>query len=252
MQTFLYDDIEIIPAIDLRGGSCVRLHQGRFDRETVFDDDPVRAAWHVARGARMLHVVDLDGARSGRGANLDVIARLLADLPLAIQCGGGLRTREDVRRLLDLGASRVVLGSIAVEQPKTVIEWLQFIGRDRLVVALDARADERGTYKLASRGWQERSDTRLEDALSYFSEKGVRHVLCTDIERDGAMGGPSIDLYRQLSARFPDVQLQASGGVRHTADLAALAGAGIRQVIVGRALLESGAAKEEQACQPSA
>lgn len=244
--------IEVIPAIDLRDGNCVRLFQGDYAAEKIFDPDPLRAARKVTKGAKRLHLVDLDGARLGRRVNEKSIRYLLANLDLPVQCGGGIRSEEDVEEMLELGAERVVVGSAAVEQRDSISGWLRRFGADKLVLALDVRKDESGRYKLASRGWQSLSETDLFSALDYFSGRGVCHVLCTDIERDGAMAGPSLDLYTELRTAYPQIELQASGGVRGQADLEALAHAGVRQVIVGRALLEGRIQAEAEPCQRSA
>lgn len=245
-------DIEIIPAIDLRGGNCVRLRKGRFDEETLFHRDPLSAAQRLVRGARMLHVVDLDGAREGGGKNREIIKSLLAGLDTPIQCGGGVRHREDVAGLINLGVTRVVIGSLAVKKPEIVAGWLQHFGADKLVLALDARRDAKGVYHLVTQAWQATSATRLEDALVYYTERGAQHVLCTDVDRDGAMAGPGVELYREIRNNFPSLDLQASGGVRNKEDLAALANAGVKEVIVGRALLEGALVVDREECRQSA
>lgn len=216
----------------------MRLYQGRFDSETLFDTDPVRASMRVSRNARWLHVVDLDGAREGARRNGEAIAGIIAAAGVPVQCGGGARSAADVQALLDLGVQRVVIGSMAAREPDTVARWLGMFGADRIVLALDARQDARGEFRLAASGWEAATETRLDDALRFFSAHGARHVLCTDISRDGTMQGPNAPLYAGIVSGYPGLELQASGGVRDRADLARLADAGVRHVIVGRAILE--------------
>jgi len=230
----------LIPAIDLRGGQCVRLLQGRFDAETVYASDPAEVLdRYLALGARQIHVVDLDGARDGSQGNRDAIRRI-AELAgqAAIQVGGGVRTREVAEELLALGAARVVVGSVAVTQPDEVASWLGAFGPERVVLALDARLDEGGTPRLATHGWERQTGTSLWDAVERYLPAGLRHVLCTDVARDGALSGPNVALYEQCARRFPGVAWQASGGVASIADLQALAATGVAAAISGRALLE--------------
>jgi phosphoribosylformimino-5-aminoimidazole carboxamide ribotide isomerase len=237
--------MELIPAIDLKDGGCVRLFQGRFDAVTEYPADPVALALRYAGlGARWVHCVDLDGARDGAAGNLETIRRISAELPGRLQVGGGIRDRAAAQRLLDAGVGRVVIGSVAAEDPPAVIRWLGELGPERLVLALDVscEADE---PMLVSRGWTERSEFTLWQALDRYGAAGARHVLCTDVSRDGAFTGPAVDLYRECAARFPSMCFQASGGVRHVADLESLAASGAGAAIVGRALLEGRISEQE-------
>ena len=237
----------LIPAIDLRGGQCVRLLQGRFDAETVYASDPAEVLGrYLELGARQVHVVDLDGARDGSQGNRDAIRRI-AEIagPVAIQVGGGVRTREVAEALLALGVARVVVGSVAVTQPDEVASWLGAFGRERVVLAFDARLDEGGTPRLATHGWERQTGTSLWDAVERYLPAGLRHVLCTDVARDGALSGPNIALYEQCARRFPGIAWQASGGVASIADLQALAATGVAAAISGRALLEGRFTAEE-------
>lgn len=237
--------MQVIPAIDIKDGQCVRLHQGRFDRVTDYPCTPAGlAARYRALGAPLLHLVDLDGARTGGEGNRALIERLLADHPGVFQVGGGIRDRATAERLIEAGAGRVVLGSAAAERPEEVFDWLEALGADRLVVALDV-AGEPDSPRVMIKGWVEASALTLWDALARYAEAGLRHVLCTDISRDGAMEGPAVELYRRCLERHPALGLQASGGVRDAADLAALAAAGLPAAIVGRALLEGAIDDEE-------
>ena len=238
--------MELVPAIDLRGGRAVRLHQGAFDRETPARESPLELCRRfAAAGARRLHVVDLDGARDGVAANRAVLRSLAAAGALRIQAGGGLRTLADVGGVLQDGAQRAVVGSVAVESPESLADWLERFGEDRIVAALDVRIAPDGTPRLATHGWRRESTATLWDHAERLAALGVRHVLCTDIARDGALAGPNLALYVECVRRFPAVAWQASGGVRDGADLAALAGTGVAAAISGRALIEERLSSEE-------
>jgi phosphoribosylformimino-5-aminoimidazole carboxamide ribotide isomerase len=241
--------MQLIPAIDLRGGRCVRLLQGRFDAETVYASDPLDVLdRYLALGAGAIHVVDLDGARAGSQANRTAIARVAERAPPGtVQVGGGVRSRAVVEDLLALGVARAVVGSVAVTEPDEVAGWLRDPGTERVVLAFDIRLDEGGTPRLATHGWERQTDTSLWDAVERYLPAGLRHVLCTDVARDGAMSGPNLALYAEAVRRFPGIAWQASGGVSCAADLHALAATGVAAVISGRALLEGRLAAEEVA-----
>jgi phosphoribosylformimino-5-aminoimidazole carboxamide ribotide isomerase len=237
----------LIPAIDLRGGQCVRLLQGRFDAETVYAQDPLTVLeQYLALGARRIHVVDLDGARDGSLGNRAAIRRIADRAGRdAIQVGGGVRTRQVAEELFALGVARVVVGSVAVTQPDEVASWIHEFGPERVVLAFDVRLDEAGTPRLATHGWERQTQTSLWDAVERYLPFGLRHVLCTDVAKDGALSGPNVDLYQQCVHRFPGVAWQASGGVSAATDLHALAATGAAAVISGRALLEGRLTPEE-------
>jgi phosphoribosylformimino-5-aminoimidazole carboxamide ribotide isomerase len=239
--------MRLIPAIDLRGGKCVRLLQGRFDAETVYGDDPTLIlARYRALGARYVHVVDLDGARDGSQGNRTAIAALAAAHPdVSIQVGGGIRTRDVAAALFELGVQRVVVGSVAVLQPGEVHDWMREFGPDRIVLAFDVRIDAGGTPRLATHGWGTQTESSLWDAVADYLPHGALHVLCTDVARDGALSGPNLGLYAAAVRRFPAIQWQASGGVSTGADLCELAMTGAAAVISGRALLEERIPAEE-------
>lgn len=229
---------EVIPAIDLCGGRVVRLRQGDYARETVYHVDPVALARGYADGgARRLHVVDLDGARSGRFENLAVIEDIVSACPLEVQAGGGVRRSEDLRRLYSAGVTRVVVGSVAVRDPGTVAAWIGEFGADQLTLALDVRRQS-DAWQLPVHGWTEDSDIRLDSLVKQYARIGVRHVLCTDISRDGTLGGFNLDLYRDLLRLAPAFEVQASGGACTLDDIRAVRAAGGSAVILGRALLE--------------
>ena len=229
---------EPVPALDLRGGRVVRLRQGDYARETVYGDDPVALARRYAQsGAAWLHLVDLEAARAG-GYTLDGVVGALRAAGLRVQTGGGIRNAGDVERLLAAGADRVVVGSVAVGEPATVAGWLRRFGPEAITVALDARRDAEGTWRLPVAGWTRASGTTLDALLDRYVQAGLVHLLCTDIERDGMLAGPNLDLYRWIAGRAPALQLQASGGIRGVADIRAARDAGCSAAILGRALLE--------------
>jgi phosphoribosylformimino-5-aminoimidazole carboxamide ribotide isomerase len=231
--------VQLIPAIDLRGGRCVRLYQGDFAAETRYPVAPAAlCARYAAAGAAWLHVVDLDGAKAGAPAQLEAIASLARDARLKVQAGGGLRARGAVEQLLGAGVARAVIGSSALRAPALVAQWLAEFGPERIVVALDVRHDAAGRPCVAIDGWAEQSSLSLWDALARYAQTGLKHVLCTDVARDGALAGPSLALYAEAVRRHPAIEWQASGGVRDATDLGALAAAGVAAAVSGRALLE--------------
>jgi phosphoribosylformimino-5-aminoimidazole carboxamide ribotide isomerase len=237
--------MELIPAIDIRDGRCVRLLKGDFERETRYAVDPIELAGRYREaGAGWLHVVDLDGAARGEPVNLDLIARIQASTDLKVQLGGGARNRASLERVLAV-ADRVVIGSLAVSEPDHVAGWLEEFGAERFTLALDVRLDADGTPLLATHGWTRATTLTLAAAIERFLPVGLRHVLCTDIDRDGALTGPNVDLYRDCVQRWPGIALQASGGVRDAGDLTALAAAGVAAAVSGKALLEGRLTLEE-------
>jgi len=246
--------MQLIPSIDLRAGHCVRLVRGDFATETRYASDPeALVAKYRDLGAEWVHIVDLDGARDGAAGNRASIAGLAAAGGVKLQVGGGLRDRAALQATLALGVARVVVGSAAVTQADAVRDWLREFGPERLCLAFDVRLDEDGTPRCATHGWREQSSLALWDAVDGFGEVGLRHVLCTDVARDGTLGGPNVALYREAVRRFPDIQWQASGGVRDLNDLAALADTEVAAAISGKALLDDLIPTEElQAFLPNA
>lgn len=238
--------MELIPAIDLHGGRVVRLMQGDFDAETRYELSPQELlARYAGAGARRVHVVDLDGARDGATGNRDLVAALAAGGGPRLQCGGGLRSAPDVAGVLAAGVERAVIGSTAVTEPEEVSGWFGRFGSERLVLAFDVRLDPSGLPRVATHGWREQSAIALWDLVALYLDAGLRHVLCTDVSRDGALTGPNLELYGEAVRRFPQVQWQASGGVRDAADLGALAGTGVAAAISGRALVEGRISTQE-------
>jgi phosphoribosylformimino-5-aminoimidazole carboxamide ribotide isomerase len=228
----------VYPAIDLRDGVCVRLMHGRFDQVTRYDDDPAaRLRAFADAGAAWAHIVDLDGAEAGRAAQHALIGDLARAVDIRIQSGGGVRSEGDVAALLDAGVARVVVGSLAVSQPQTVAAWLDRFGPDRLTLAIDVRA-EGDRYVPALKGWTQAADTDLWGALDRYPPGAARHLLVTDVGRDGALTGPNLDLLAEIVRRRPDLEVQASGGVSSLADLTAARAIGCGGAIVGRALYE--------------
>ena len=240
--------MKVIPAIDLKDGQCVRLLQGDFDRQTVYSADPSGVAKQFSDLAvDDLHVVDLDGARSGKQDNVDLVAQIAAQSGLAVQVGGGIRTRQDVVTWLESGASRCVVGSTAINHPDIVGEWMDEFGVDAIVLALDVRLSNDGTPALSTDGWTRSAGTSLWDCLDAYNRFRSPHVLCTDIARDGALSGPNLDLYAEVLDRYPDLRLQASGGIRNADDLRALQSLGVPAAISGRALLDGAISASEVA-----
>jgi phosphoribosylformimino-5-aminoimidazole carboxamide ribotide isomerase len=237
--------MELIPAIDLRDGRCVRLLKGDFARETRYEVDPVELAREYrAAGAAWLHVVDLDGAKRGAPVNLDLVSRMQRASGLKVQLGGGIRTRANLEEALAI-VDRVVIGSLAVSHPPTVEGWLAELGADRITLGLDVRLDADGRALVATHGWTQASALSLDEAIERYRGAGLEHVLCTDIDRDGALEGPNVALYRSCVRRWPAIAFIASGGVRDAADLAALAGTGVAAAVSGKALLEGLLTAEE-------
>lgn len=238
--------MQLIPAIDLRGGRVVRLRQGDYGRETRYDDDPLALAKRYAdAGAALIHVVDLDSARSGGEANLATIEHLCNELDIDIQTGGGVRSRKDFRRRIDAGAARVVIGSLCVREPATVSDWLGAANGERIVAGLDVKQGSDGGWWPRAAGWTESGSEELFSLLEGLVDAGLKHLLCTDIERDGMFAGPSVALYRSIGERFPSLDVQASGGIGSGEDLAEVAWTGVAGCIVGRALLEGRVALSE-------
>ena len=231
--------MRIIPAIDLKDGVCVRLLKGDFEKTTEYSTNPAEIGRRFSRLAvNDLHIVDLDGARTGTQQNHSIVAEIIAHTGLTVQLGGGIRERDDVVRWLQAGVTRCVVGSVAINEPETVQQWLREFGVDAIVLALDIKLNESGAPMLTTQGWTENSGISLWDCIDGYRDVGVRHVLCTDVARDGAMTGPNFELYGDILARYPGLELQASGGVRSIEDLHKLRDLGVPAAITGRALLD--------------
>lgn len=236
----------IIPAIDLIQGKTVRLYQGSYDKTTEYQQTPLQLRDLYAKaGAGILHLVDLTGAKNAADRQLELLTSLMKNAPLPVQVGGGVRTAADVEQLLAAGASRVVVGSVAIREPETVQGWLRSYGGDKIVLALDVAINAKGDKTLPSHGWIEESTITLEQVLDGFIAAGAKHVLCTDISKDCTLQGPNVALYAELVQKYPQIQWQASGGVGSLADIKALKPTGVAGVILGRALLEGKFTAEE-------
>lgn len=229
----------VYPAIDVREGRVVRLTQGDYTRETRYRTNPYALACdYAADGAQWLHLVDLDAARAGGYTLTRLLARIKADTSLSIQTGGGVRSEADVDRLLAAGADRVVVGSLAVDERRRVAGWLARYGTERIAVALDARCTADGRWWPATHGWTRSARTSLGELVRYYSRAGLRHLLCTDIARDGMLAGPNLGLYALVREWAPNLQIQASGGARDTGDIDAARSTGCAGVVLGKALLD--------------
>jgi len=229
----------MIPAIDLIDGKVVRLYQGRYDATTEYEFSPIQLRNNYANaGADWLHVVDLSGAKDASKRQLPLLKQLMHASPLHIQVGGGVRCEQDVVDLLDAGAGRVVIGSLAIRQPERVQGWVQKYGGEHIVLALDVAINANGEKTLPSHGWIEQSNITLEQVLDGYLSAGAKHVLCTDISKDGTLSGSNVQLYKELAAKYPQIAWQASGGIGKLDDIRALMGSGVAGVILGRSLLE--------------
>lgn len=231
--------MKLIPAIDLLDGRCVRLLYGDFKQVTHYPASPEKLARDYARaGAEWLHIVDLAASRDGAEADTSALFKLLGKAPQKVQTGGGVRTREDISQRLDAGATRVVIGSLSVTDSRSFISWLDHFGSEKLVAALDIRMDDVGIPWPRIHGWTSQGDRNLWQLLDELVAGGLQHLLCTDISRDGALSGPNIDLYTEITSRYPGIGLQASGGVSQLSDLKRLKPTRATGVITGKALLE--------------
>lgn len=236
----------IIPAIDLIDGCVVRLHQGDYGSRRDYGEDPLaRLQRYQASGAQLLHIVDLTGAKDPKARQIPLLRELLGSLSIPVQTGGGIRSADDVRSLLDAGAARVVVGSAAVKRTDEVAGWMKTFGADKLVLALDVRINKAGNAEVAVSGWQENSGVLMDDLIRAFEPAGLRYVLTTDISKDGTLAGPNTALYAKLAQTFPNIDFQASGGIGSLDDIRAVSHTGAAGVIVGRALLEGKFTLEE-------
>ncbi len=226
--------IELIPAIDIIGGKCVRLTKGDYDSKTVYNDDPVAQAKEFeSKGFTRLHVVDLDGAKSKHVVNDAVLKQITAKTNLTVDFGGGIKSSDDIRKAFDAGASLVTIGSIAVSQPELFMSWLKEYGADRIILGADAR-----NGKVSINGWKEDSEEDLLPFLKKYIDAGVRNILCTDISKDGTLQGPATALYKSIMEAYPGIHLIASGGISSNEDIQELEREGIPAVVFGKAYYE--------------
>lgn len=226
--------IELIPAIDLIEGKCVRLTKGDYATQKIYNEDPLAVAQEFASyGFHRLHVVDLDGARSNHIVNHKILEKIANHTSMIIDFGGGIKTDEDIRTAFNSGASLVTIGSIAATQPELFLKWLQLYNADHIILGADTKNGQ-----ISINGWKENSHHSLIPFLSDYINEGVKHVLCTEISKDGMLEGPAIDLYKQIIQHFPDCNLIASGGVSCIDDLKKLNEAGVPAVVFGKAIYE--------------
>ncbi|VXD10845.1 1-(5-phosphoribosyl)-5-[(5-phosphoribosylamino)methylideneamino]imidazole-4-carboxamide isomerase [Marinoscillum sp. 108] len=233
--------MEIIPAIDIIDGQCVRLTKGDYDQVTRYSDDPAQVArdFELA-GISRLHVVDLDGAKARHVVNIDTLRNITSATGLSVDFGGGVKTREDLELVLAAGAKQVTAGSIAVSDKEEVKKWIEEFGPDKIILGADVLDG-----KVMVSGWQESSGEELMDFLNYYVQLGIQYVICTDISKDGVLAGPSFELYEAIQLRFPALHLIASGGVSGKDDLIRLKRQGLYGAIVGKAFYEGRLTLEE-------
>ena len=226
--------IELIPAIDIIDGKCVRLTKGDYNRKTIYNDNPVEVACQFeAMGIKRLHIVDLDGAKSKHIVNAKVLRRITDATHLKVDFGGGIKTNDNIQTAFDCGASMVTIGSVAVTNSDLFMKWLQEYGPERLILGADVR-----NGMISINGWKEDSSIDLLSFLKQYVERGVRNVLCTEIAKDGTLQGPAIELYKNIMSAYPHLHLIASGGVSNNADIKDLENNGIPAVIFGKAFYE--------------
>lgn len=226
--------IELIPAIDIIGGQCVRLYKGDYAQKKVYSDDPVEIAKELEKqGIKRLHVVDLDGAKSHHVVNLEVLRNITNATQLKVDFGGGIKSDDDIEKAFENGASIINVGSLAVTQPDTFCNWIERYGASKIILAADVKDG-----KVAINGWKEESNNDLFSFLQYYVERGIVNVMCTDISKDGTMSSPSTKLYSKIKERFKDLYLIASGGVSSNDDILELNKQGIDAVVFGKAYYE--------------
>ena len=226
--------IELIPAIDIIEGKCVRLAKGDYAARTVYAENPAEVARQLQdRGFRRLHVVDLDGAKASHIVNLHVLEQITSTTDLVVDFGGGIKREEDLRAAFEHGAAMVTIGSLAATQPELVLSWAAEHGAERFIVGADASEG-----RIRIKGWREDGGMSLEEFVAFYMQHGISRVLCTDISRDGMLSGPNVELYRSIMQRFPGCRLIASGGVSSTQDILDLSAAGIPSVVFGKAYYE--------------
>jgi phosphoribosylformimino-5-aminoimidazole carboxamide ribotide isomerase len=237
----------VIPAIDIIQGKCVRLTQGNYSSQKIYNSDPLETAKKFEEyGCRYLHLVDLDGAKEGRVVNYEILQKICRKTNLKVDFGGGIKTEEDLKKVFDSGAKQVNLGSIAYHEPDKVVNWISRYGNDKIILSCDVKRNQEdgfssnnlNNYKIAVSGWQSTTKEGLYDFVNYYSNYNLRYVTCTDISRDGTLTGPNYNLYKQLKKSFPEIKITASGGVRNLNDLQYLSQEKIYGVIIGKSIYE--------------
>lgn len=226
--------IELIPAIDIIDGKCVRLTKGDYSQKKVYNSNPLEVAQEFEKmGFKRLHVVDLDGARTKHIVNDSILKSITANTNLVVDFGGGIKTEDDIIKAFNAGASMVTIGSIAVTQPELFVSWIERFGSEKIILGADVRKG-----KISINGWKEDSEEDLLPFLKYYIDRGVKTVLCTDISKDGTLQGPATDLYKEVMAAYPNIHLIASGGISGNKDIEDLEKEGIPAVVFGKAYYE--------------
>jgi len=227
--------MEVIPAIDIIDGKCVRLVRGDYGTKKIYSNDPLKIALSFQNaGIKKLHLIDLDGAKEGKVKNWKTIEEIAKNTNLEVELGGGIRGEKDIKRLLNLGVGRIILGSISLKEPKKFKNIFKKFGPDKIVVATDVKRN-----KICYRGWQEEIQKKFSSFLKDLIKLGIKTVICTDIERDGTLKGPNFSLYKRLISKFPKLKIIASGGIRDIQDLKKLSKIGVPGIIIGKAIYEN-------------
>lgn len=233
--------MQIIPAIDLIDGKCVRLSQGDFQQKKIYNENPLEVAQSFeAIGIRKLHLVDLDGAKAKQVVNFKILKQIAENTNLEIEFGGGIKTNEDLQKIFDHGATQAIIGTIAVKQADLFFSWLEKYGSEKIILGADVKNE-----KLAINGWLETSDQSIYDFLAINRSRGLKHVICTDISKDGMLQGTAINLYKKLMTMFPALNIIASGGVASMEDIEKLKAINCQSVVVGKAIYEGKIKLEE-------
>lgn len=225
--------IEIIPAIDIIGGKCVRLQQGDYQKLKEYGNPLEEAKKFEANGLKRLHLVDLDGARGKNVVNIDILEKITRETKLHVDFGGGIKTDDDIQQAFDAGASQVTIGSIAATKPLLMDDWIRLYGTEKIILGADIRERH-----IAVTGWTDKTELQFENFIGNYLNKGISYVLCTDISKDGMLAGTSMELYKQIMRKFPEIKLIASGGVTNIDEIKMLDDFGIYGVIIGKAIYE--------------
>lgn len=229
----------IIPSLDLINGKIVRLYKGNYKKQFNYSKNPILVLKEYQKlGSKMIHIIDLDGAKNPKEKQFYLIKRIIKSLSIPIQVGGGIRNRDDIDYFLNLGAKRIVIGSMVIKNPEKVKKWIKIYGCECIVIALDIIIDKNNNKKVMINGWQKNTNINLEDIIDDFCILGIRHVLCTDISCDGTLKGPNVNLYKEITDRYPKIHFQASGGIGTIKDIKNLKQSGVKGIIVGRSLIE--------------
>ena len=227
--------IQIIPAIDIIEGKCVRLSQGDYAQKKIYNENPLEVAKQFEdAGIKRLHLVDLDGAKKGAIVNQKVLEIIASKTKLVIDFGGGIKTDSDIQSVYNAGARIATIGSVAVKSPELFFSWVKKYGAEKILLGADVKNE-----RIAVAGWREQTEISVFDFIKSNFEKGVKNIFCTDISKDGMMQGPSADLYKKIKEKFPEINLIASGGVSSLKDIGDVRSAGCSGVIIGKAIYES-------------